>query len=141
MKRKKIVFAVLFVSLAFSACGKRSNITNIYSEQDLSLIITDVTNTRVSIEIVNKKATSEVTTGNGTHFVLERNVNGVWYQMPENDVSRTFEGWLCHYNEPLTQEIELSLSYHSIRSGHYRLLKEVFVDGTSCWLFAEFDLD
>lgn len=60
--------------------------------------------------------------------------------MPEKGGERTFEGMLCRYNEPLVQEIELSLNYRSLKSGHFRLMKEFFVDGIPCWLCAEFDL-
>ena len=141
LRRVFLVIVGLLLICTLSACRKKSQITKIYSDPDLSLDIIDIADTQLTIEITNKKAGSEVTTGNGTHFVLERNVNSVWYQMPENDVSRTYEGWICRYNEPLTQKVELSLSYRLLRSGHYRLLKEVYVDGIFCWLCAEFDLD
>ncbi len=119
-------------------------ILSCYSEfstnKEVSIALDQASSEKVTLYILNQ-GDSEVRTGNAWSYVLEKQIDGIWYEVETAKKNHTDEAFSCKKDQPLVQNLSLAAKFGALPCGHYRIVKKIIIDGETEYYSAEFDLN
>ncbi len=144
MKTNTIIIVFLLLASLLCGCGTK-NIAGPVSDKEisslegLSLTLDSVSKNGAEYTVANN-TDIPAQCGTGADCRLEVELDGTWYELVQKgDSPMTMELYACTAGEPLTQSVDWSARYGALPAGHYRLLKNVWLEDSE-WLAAEFSV-
>ncbi|AXH99144.1 hypothetical protein DV702_04975 [Sporosarcina sp. PTS2304] len=131
MKRIVHLFCVVLISAALTGCKKPTEwepTTHAFTDDlegvTITLLEEKVTPAKGEIIIKNE---SDITYTYGEHFMIEKNIQGDWYQLPVRTGDHQFPDKIHQLKATESDEwvIEWSLLYGKLERGTYRIIKGV----------------
>ena len=119
---KKLTAILLILMALLCGCAKESACQPAGVE-NVTMSLTDVTPTGVTVIIQDDNREPLVY---GEWFVIEREKDGVWYEVKTKISNYGFNeiGWLTDERGGLTMTVDWEWLYGELPAGHYRILKQ-----------------
>ena len=119
----KKLTAILLVLMALLAGCARESAYQPTGAANVTMAVTDVTPAGATVTIQDSNPEPFVY---GEWFVIEREKDGVWYEVKTQITNYGFNeiGWLTDEQGGLTMTVDWEWLYGKLPSGHYRILKQ-----------------
>ena len=152
---KKMACLMILCCLLLCGCGaKETEVTtpsdsevNTYEGVTMTVVEESVYPGSVRVEIRNT-TDAEIDSGNEHDFALQKEVDGVWYEVKqkEGEFANTSEALIYMKDMPVELECQWANRYGTLSAGHYRIVKAFFEfrgpgDYTDFLLAAEFTVE
>ena len=154
-KRKRIIFKIVIylLLLAFvifiAVTGRKKAVVGIESAVILQVpdgVTMEVVETsrkrRATITVRN--SSNQRYSGNAGVYCIEKEIDGVWYILKDDNYSIADETWSLAPGGSFTQELDWYDHFGILSKGHYRIVKYLFErknePGLDICIAAEFDI-
>lgn len=130
----------IYIYYIYNIKGSFFEANNKTTLDKVSMIIKDGTLTGATIVIKN---TSNEELTSGEWFRIDKlEENGEWKKVKSINDNYAFIAiaWVINARGEFEDNVDWSKLYGKLRKGHYRIVKEVYVDGNKKVLYAEFDI-
>ena len=125
-------YCILILCLLFCGCEQKvgnPSTLNISATTTISMMVVNISDTQIELELENH---SEDTLYWGTWYVLEKNIEGTWYEvemeLPEG-VSLSWHAIQYSLAGGEKQSLDYSLEfYENLSQGNYRIVKDFSFD-------------
>ena len=123
----KKLTAILLVLMALLAGCARQSAWQPTGAANVTMAVTDATPAGATVTIQDSNPEPFVY---GEWFVIEREKDGVWYEVKTQITNYGFNeiGWLTDEQGGLTMTVNWEWLYGKLPSGHYRILKQAGSD-------------
>lgn len=123
----KKLTAILLVLMALLAGCARQSAWQPTGAANVTMTVSDVTPAGATVTIRDSNPEPFVY---GEWFVIEREKDGVWYEVKTKITNYGFNeiGWLTDEQGGLTMAVDWEWLYGKLPSGHYRILKQAGSD-------------